>query len=154
MNLIIEQGGAGSDHFWKIRKKILSQGKNETYDLITEEGELITEPEASKEYIANFYEQLYKAREGTPEYEAWTKEIKDKVQEIDESTMTKEPDFTTKELKTAIKSLKRGKTNGPDNIPNEIFIESNPQTIEIHKNIMNNILQTPQIPSQWREGTL
>ena len=68
--------------------------------------------------------------------------------------MTSEPDFTTKELKTAIKSLKRGKSNGPDNIPNEIFIESNPQTMEIHKSIMNSILQTSQIPSQWKEGTL
>ena len=76
MNLIISKGGAGTDHFWKIRKKILSQGKNESYDIITEEGELLTDPESNKEYIANFYENLYKAREGTPEYENWTELIK------------------------------------------------------------------------------
>ena len=82
MNLIIEQGGTGSDHFWKIRKKILAQGKNENYDLIAEDGEKITEPETSKEYIASFYEQLYKAREGTSEYERWTDHIKSKILEI------------------------------------------------------------------------
>ena len=41
MKMITEQGGAGSDHFWRIRKKILSQGKNESYDLISEEGDHI-----------------------------------------------------------------------------------------------------------------
>ena len=57
-------------------------------------------------------------------------------------------------MKKAIKSLKRGKSNGPDNIPNEIFIESNKQTQNIHMQMMNHILQTTQIPQQWKEGSL
>ena len=147
MNMIIQQGGAGSDHFWKIRKKILSQGKNDEYELITEEGDLITEPNKTKEYIADFYQKLYKAREGTPEYEHWTKLIKDKVQEVDQDELDDEPDFSTEEIKKAIKTLKRGKSNGPDQIPNEVFIECNPKTLEIHKTMMNTILQTTNIPA-------
>ena len=154
INLIIKAGGAGSDHFWKIRKKILSQGKNESYDIITEEGELLKDPEENKEYIANFYENLYKAREGTPEYEDWTNLIKAKVQEMDQAELDDEPDFTTNELKKAVKSLKRGKANGPDNLPNELFIESNNATENIHRSMMNNILQTTEIPLQWKEGDL
>ena len=154
MNKIIQEGGAGSDHFWKIRKKILAQGKNDDYDLITEEGIPVTNPEESKEYIANFYENLYKAREGTPEYEEWTNHIKNKVQETAQSELSDEPDFTTEEIKKAVKSLKRGKTNGPDEIPNEIFIESSPTTLEIHKTIMNNVMQSIDIPQQWKEGNL
>ena len=138
--MIIEKGGAGSDHFWKIRKKILSQGKNETYDLITEEGEHVTDHAKSKEYIANFYENLYKAREGTPEYKEWTDHITNKVQEIEKSELQDEPEFTTEEVKKAIKGIKRGKSNGPDGIPNEIFIESSPETLKIHTHMMNRIL--------------
>ena len=107
--MIIQQGGAGSDHFWKIRKKILSQGKNESYDLITEDGKLVTEPEESKEYIADFYQSLYKARDGTAEYENWTKEITNKVQDIENSELEAEPNFSTDEIKIAIKSLKKKK---------------------------------------------
>ena len=135
MNMIIQQGGAGSDHFWKIRKKIMAQGKNEEYELITEEGNPISEPNLSKEYIADFYQELYKAREGTPEYENWTNIIKNKVSEINQEELEDEPEFSTKEIKEAIKSLKRGKSNGPDKLPNEIFIECNATTLEIHKSI-------------------
>ena len=107
INLIIEKGGAGSDHFWKIRKKILSQGKNEIYDLITEDDITIKEPEKSKEYIANFYENLYKAREGTPQYQQWTNKIIEKVKDIENSKLEEEPDFTINEVKEVIKNLKR-----------------------------------------------
>ena len=154
INLIIKEGGAGSDHFWKIRKKILAQGKSETYDLITEEGITKTEPEESKEYIAYFYENLYKAREGTPEYETWTNKIKEEVEKMSKKHLEEEPEFTDKELDNVIKSLKRGKSNGPDEIPNEIFIESNMKTKRIHKHIMNHVLQTSEIPEQWKEGNL
>ena len=58
------------------------------------------------------------------------------------------------EVKRAIKSLKRGKSNGPDDIPNEIFIESTQQNLNTHLRMMNKILRTTQIPNQWKEGSL
>ena len=154
INLIVSKGGAGSDHFWKIRKKILKQGMNENYDLITEEGKKVSDPEQAKEYIANFYENLYKAREGTEEYKEWTEHITHSVNEMYNTELDEEPDFTEEELKTAIKSLKRGKSTGPDGIPNEVYIESTKTTREIHKSIMNNILHHSKIPEQWKEGNL
>ena len=106
INLIIKEGGTNSGHFWKIRRKILSQGKNESYDLITEDGTKITDPEKSKEYIADFYENLYQAREGTREYENWTEHIKNTVNTIENENkdLPDEPDFTEKEMRQAIKT--------------------------------------------------
>ena len=79
---------------------------------------------------------------------------KNKVKELEETELEDEPDFSLTEIKTAIKSLKRGKSNGPDNIPNEVFIESNPETKQIHLDMMNEILKTTDIPDQWKEGIL
>ena len=156
IKLIIKEGGAKSDHFWKIRRKILSQGKNENYDLVTEEGEKITDPETTKEYIANFYENLYQAREGTKDYEQWTEHIKKTVNKIEAeaNNLPDEPDFTEKEVKQVVKYMKRGKSPGPDGIPNEIFTESNRINLKTHAIIMNNIKNTTEIPKQWTEGHL
>ena len=154
LNVIIKEGGAGSDHFWKIRKKILNQGRSDNYDIINEEGKKITDPEESKEHIANFYENLYKAREGTKAYQEWTDHIEETVKQMEKKTLQEEEDFTNKEMKIAIRSLKRGKSTGPDGIPNEVFIESDENTRETHREIMNKIMRTIDIPEQWKEGDL
>ena len=41
--------------------------------------------------------------------------------------------ITSKEIKQTIKQLKRGKSMGPDNIPNEAMIEANHKVLEIYK---------------------
>ena len=63
-------------------------------------------------------------------------------------------EITTKEAKKAIKSLKRGKSTGPDNIPNKIFIEANEEVIQHYTNIMNSISKEQTIPEQWQEGEI
>ena len=65
---LIETGGAKSKLFWQIRKRITNTKAKETYDTITEEGEILEDPTKTKNYIADFYENLYQAREGQPQY--------------------------------------------------------------------------------------
>ena len=153
---IAREGRSGSDRFWKIRRKIVNQGGDENYDLITEENKLTTDPEESKEYIANFYQNLYKAREGTEQYQHWTDHITNTVKELDDEwkTLPQEPEITEDELKKAIKGLKRGKSTGPDGIPNEMFIESNEQTRALYLKVMNQIIHSAEIPQEWKEGKL
>ena len=94
-----------------MKRQLESQQEPDPYDTITEEGTNLTNPEEAKEYIAQYYEQLYQAREGTIEYQEWTEEIKNKVKEI-ETQMQHKPEIKqidTKELNTAIKKLKRKK---------------------------------------------
>ena len=50
------------------------------HNTYTEDGILITDPtETKKKHIANYFEDLYQAREGTEESKCWTKHIKEQV---------------------------------------------------------------------------
>ena len=44
-----------------------------------EEGTTLTDPQKTKEHIADYFEDLYQARPGTPEYETWTNHIEKTV---------------------------------------------------------------------------
>ena len=79
---LTEEGNTKSNRFWFIKKDDERENK-ETYNLITEEGEEITDPEQVKEYTAKYYENLLQARDSSPEYEKWTKDIERKLKEIE-----------------------------------------------------------------------
>ena len=153
---LAKEGGVKSNHFWKIRKKIMQNQPDNDYDTITEDGRTLNDPDETKEYIAQFYENLYQAREGTPEYQRWTDHIKTivKIVEKQEAKLPPEENFTKKELNKAIKSLKRNKAMGPDKIPNEVFIEADDNTKHLYLEVINKIMTLNEIPQQWTEGTL
>ena len=50
--------------FRKIRTNIMRTNNQYKYDLITENDREIQEPDETKEYIAEYYKNLYQAREG------------------------------------------------------------------------------------------
>ena len=83
INKIIQEGGTKSNHFWQVRKSIISKNKSIEYDIITEDNITIENPSESKEYIAEYFENLYQAREGKQEYKVWTNLIKNKVKAIE-----------------------------------------------------------------------
>ena len=159
---IIKEGGIRSDSFWKIRKKILKNSNtDDSYDTITEEGVTITDPEEAKEYIAQYYENLYQAREGKEQYKEWTERIKNKVIELErdlenrpEERSNEETQFTMYEMCEALKCLKPGKAPGPDGIPNEVLKRANKDTLPIYLQEMNKIMNSTNIPEQWTEGNL
>ena len=64
------------------------------------------------------------------------------------------PPITTREMTRIQRKLKRGKSTGPDNIPNEAFIEANEQTLEIYRQYLTNVIATNQLPPKWQEGEI
>ena len=153
---ITEQGGTKSETFWKMRRKYLGGNSQTNYDTITEEGLILKTEEETKEHIAKYFEELYKAREGKEEYKAWTERIVEKNKEITQEMKNKPPvqAITTQEMNNVIKKLKRNKATGPDDIPNEIFKEADPETKELYLDIVNDIAKRRDIPENWQEGEI
>ena len=152
----IEEGGTKSNTFWKMRRKAAGRKGSSNYLIITEEGQVLEDPEEAKRYIADYYKNLYQAREGKPEYAKLTQEITNTVEKIKNSEdmqKTVTP-ISLEELKQAIRKLKRGKASGPDGMPNEIFTEAQPQTLRIYQIKLNRIAMSKNIPRQWKQGQI
>ena len=99
------------NEFWKIRKKLCAKSDDDMYNTKTEEGKTIEDPDEAKEHIAMYFENLYQARPGKPEYQNWTEKIIQTVKEIDQA-QNKLPNpkpISEEEIDEAIKSLKRNK---------------------------------------------
>ncbi|GBP53239.1 hypothetical protein EVAR_88123_1 [Eumeta japonica] len=58
------------------------------------------------------------------------------------------------EVMKAIKSLKKGKAPGEDNISNELLIRTSPIILNTLTNLFNEILTTEDIPHQWTTSTI
>ena len=129
---ISEQGGTKSETSWKMRRKYLGGNNQTNYDTITEERNVIKSESETKQYIAKYFEELYKAREGKAEYAEWTDKIIEKNRKIDIEINSKPHvgKITNQEMNSVIKKLKRNKATGPDGIPNKIlvFIEAELET--------------------------
>ena len=67
-------------------------------------------------------------------------------------TGTRKP--ITLEVKKATKQSKRNKALGPDEVPNELFIEANNYTIQLQTDlqVLNIVHMRKNIPDEWRKG--
>ena len=151
-----EKAKINTNTVWTARKRA-NRCQDPDYNTYTEEGKLIINPEETKGHIANYFEELYQAREGTENYSEWTKKIKEHVRStLEEPPMDNNPEdkINEKEFNQAIKKLKRNKSLGPDKIPNELFIEANKQTREILREIRENVHRSENIPPSWEEGEI
>ena len=154
-NRLINEGGVKSRTFWKIRKQILNSNKQLEYDLITEDGTKVEEKEQAQEYIAKYFENLYCARPPKPEYIDRSNEIENQVKSWAILTNQEPPTpINMQEVDNAIKCLKRGKSCGQDDIPNEAFIEADRNTRKILLETLNQILTQKIVPEQWQVGEI
>ena len=151
-----KEGHMKQNQIWKLKEEAEAATDNDQYDTITEDGKILQGPNETKEYIANFFEDLYQARPAKDEYKEDTSRIEQEVKEYTEKLKNEPaiPDFTLDDLNNVIKKLERKKATGPDNIPNEIFIEADEQTKLIYLENYNKINKTMDIPNEWQEGEI
>ena len=117
---------------WKIKKSINTSEKEKLYLVKEQEGNRIYEPDGAKEVIAQFYERLYMPRKMDESIAEW-QTIIDKQMEFYKSV--KEYDnvhinrkITLEEIKDGLKTVQRGKANGPDEVANEFLVEGGKQS--------------------------
>ena len=64
------------------------------------------------------------------------------------------PDFTVRELKTAIGNMKLRGAPGPDNIPPSFLKNLGPRAMEMLLNIFNKSLGSSVVPQSWRDAII
>ena len=62
--------------------------------------------------------------------------------------------FTIQELMLAVRQLKSGKAQGPDNIPPEFLIHCGPRCLEWLRGFYSNCLSNMTVPKIWRKATV
>ena len=84
--------------------------------------------------------------------------IENKVKYIEtenNNNLVTEPNLITRdELDMAIRQLNKGKSVGPDDIPNEAIINMNKKNRDTLRQRLNEVYTTKQIPEEWREGEI
>ena len=151
-----KEGAAKTIKFWKMKAEAENEKATEPYDTIKEDGTIIKDPEETKNYIAEYYEDLYQARPCKQGYETSTMEIENNIKRIEQELESKPKiqDFTIQDLNEVIGKLKKKKAAGPDKLPNEIFTEADQEVRKIYLENFNNINQTMEIPKEWQEGEI
>ena len=126
------------------------------YDLTTEEGHKIMDSTKHRNYIADYFGELYQAREGNEEYENWTSHIEKMVRTLETIMESKqhEASLSIEELKNTIRSPKTKKSPGPDNIPNEMIIKATTTARHVYLWFFNEIPKQETIPDQWLCGNI
>ena len=66
---MLKDGKLNANNFWRMKSTIEKSKGNEPYDIITEEGNKLEGEEETKEYAANYCEQLYQAWPAKPKYQ-------------------------------------------------------------------------------------
>ena len=155
MARLVEEGGACSSYFWKVRRRLLQPNTSNEPDTLDNDGNPITNPDAAKAHIQHFYENLYSPREPREDCKIENDNIiaNNKRRRNCKNTPNTNP-FTMEELNTVIKHLKPNKATGPDNIPNRIFTEANHKTKCTYLKILNVITKERKIPNEWQEGEI
>ena len=63
-------------------------------------------------------------------------------------------DISGKKVRTGLRKMKKGKAQGPDDIPVEVWIALGNKGVEFLANFFNRLLQGEKMPDEWRRSVL
>ena len=135
-NITTKGGNRNMEKFWATCRKILGKSKEE-YDILNDDNNPINNPTHAKKHIADYFENLYQAREGDELYKEWTEQIENTVEKAKKNL----DEITIYKLDSAIKQLQRRKAVGPNDVPNEALIEFGKKMRKKILCIFNNICE-------------
>ena len=63
-------------------------------------------------------------------------------------------DISVEQVRTGLRKMKKGKAQGPDDIPVEVCIALRNKSVEFLVNFFNSLLQGEMMPDEWRRSVL
>ena len=110
---------------WKLKNKLIPKNRDSSMAKLDDFGNLVSEPEKLKKLYLDHYAKRLKHRDIKIEYtENYLKKVKLWDLRFTRLKCTKSDDWTKKELKSALTSLKSNKARDPNNLVNELFKSS------------------------------
>ena len=139
------------NEIWNIRKSNMSQTES-NMGIKSCEGNLLTSPEEINDRYKSYFQQLLQNREINKDHEKHQNLIHEnhntymKIKSYDNESMNNE--ITMREVDRAIKSLKKDKAPGPDELYNEIIINAGKNLKANLLKMMNNFWKLETIPEE------
>ena len=146
-----ENGDFSPDKFWKLKKTITSNVEERT-SIINEKNIEVFDTASILEEFKKEFKQRLSHREIHPalkKYEETTKRLLETL--LEQSKGRNIADIADKETETAIKTLIRGKSGGPDMYPPDIFLSAGGELVSLITKMFNKIKDELEIPDSMFE---
>ena len=135
----------GENELFKIARQINRQSKDVQQVRVNKSktGEMLMEKEKVKqrwkEYFDNFLNQENHRERRKMRTESRKRDVED---------------ISGEEVRTGLKKMKKGKAQGPNDIPVEVWIALGNKGMEFLVNFINRLLQGEKMPDEWRRSVL
>ena len=135
----------GENELFKIAKQRNRQSKDvqQVRVIKSKTGEILMEEEKVKQRWKEYFDDLLNQKNRRERREMRTEETKRDVEDI-----------SVEEVRTGLRKMKKGKAQGPDDIPVEVWIALGNKGVEFLVNFFNRLLQGEKMPDEWRRSVL
>ena len=135
----------GENELFKIAKQKNRQSKDvqQVRVIKSKPGEILMEEEKVKQRWKEYFDDLLNQENPRERREIRTEETKRDVEDI-----------SVEEVKTGLRKMKKGKAQGPDDIPVDVWIALGNKGVEFLVNFFNRLLQGEKMPDEWRRSVL
>jgi exonuclease III len=154
---IADTGGVNSKTFWNMKRNTQKNGEDLTC-FKKDNNEYVYQPEELKEYVAHYYEELYRndtTRFGNSTHtEVIEQQITDLVQDRNHKQSPLNKPFIMDELESVISKLPKGKSAGPNRVCYELVTHGGHNLKTTLLTICNNIVDNEIIPQEWQHSSM
>ena len=135
----------GKNELFKLAKQRKRQSKNvqKVRVIKSKTGEMLMEEEKVKQRWKESFDNLLNQKNPRERKEMRTEEREWDVEEI-----------SGEEVRTGLRKMKKGKAQGPDDMPAEAWIALQNKGVEFLVNFFNRLLRGEKMPDEWRRSVL
>jgi hypothetical protein len=139
MNKLLETKGDNPQEMWKLLRKASEYSSNNKIDAKLDPNDSMKHFQSQGDWKENT----------DPQHEAEICDFLSNEEKYSINGTTTDKPFTISDVKNVIKSLKTGRSSGPDFILNEIFKGSCPLFVKAITNLFNMIFSSGVYPTSW-----